>query len=110
MSGEPHDDTGAHLLVARGDEFSGSTGGQTMSKVINAVYTNGVFRPLEPVVLPEGEPVQVFVPERPPIPPERLAALDAFDTTCEELTEEQWRVFEEAARRRPWFGGRQLDR
>jgi predicted DNA-binding antitoxin AbrB/MazE fold protein len=36
-----------------------------MSKVIMAVYINGVFRPLEPVVLPEGEPVQVHVPERP---------------------------------------------
>jgi predicted DNA-binding antitoxin AbrB/MazE fold protein len=72
-----------------------------MSKVINAVYTNGVFRPLEPVVLPEGEPVQVHVPERPLAPPERLAALEAFDATCEELSEEQWRVFEEAARRRP---------
>ena len=35
-----------------------------MSKVIKAVYTNGVFRPLEPVVLPEGEPVQVYVPEK----------------------------------------------
>ena len=43
-----------------------STGGQTMSKVIAAVYTNGVFRPLEPVVLPEGESVQVYVPESPP--------------------------------------------
>ena len=29
-----------------------------MGKVIKAVYTNGVFRPLERVVLPEGEPVQ----------------------------------------------------
>ena len=37
-----------------------------MSKVIAAVYTNGVFRPLEPVVLPEGEPVQVHVSESPP--------------------------------------------
>jgi predicted DNA-binding antitoxin AbrB/MazE fold protein len=37
-----------------------------MSKVIAAVYTNGIFRPLEPVVLPEGEPVQVHVPESPP--------------------------------------------
>jgi predicted DNA-binding antitoxin AbrB/MazE fold protein len=81
-----------------------------MSKVITAVYTNGVFRPLEPVVLPEGEPVQVHVPERSPSRQERLAALDAFDATLEELTEEQWRVFEEAARRRPWFGGRQLNR
>jgi predicted DNA-binding antitoxin AbrB/MazE fold protein len=81
-----------------------------MSKVINAVYTNGVFRPLEPVVLPEGEPVQVHVPERPLVPPERLAALEAFEAMCEELTEEQWHVFEEAVQRRPWFGGRQLDR
>ena len=81
-----------------------------MSKVINAVYTNGVFRPLEPGVLPEGKPVQVHVPERPPTPAERLAALEAFDAMGEELTEEQWRVFEEAVQRRPWFGGRQLDR
>jgi predicted DNA-binding antitoxin AbrB/MazE fold protein len=81
-----------------------------MSKVIAAVYTNGIFRPLEPVVLPEGEPVQVYVPDGPPTLQERLAALEAFDTMHEELTEEQWRVFEEAARRRPWFGGRQFDR
>ena len=81
-----------------------------MSRVIKAVYTNGVFRPLEPVVLPEGEPVQVHVPEKLPSSQERLAALDAFDAMREEQTEEQWRVFEEAAHRRPWFGGRQLDR
>jgi predicted DNA-binding antitoxin AbrB/MazE fold protein len=81
-----------------------------MSRVIKAVYTNGVFRPLEPVVLPEGEPVQVHVPKKLPSSQERLAALDAFDAMSEELTEEQWRVFEEAAHRRPWFGGRQLDR
>ena len=79
-----------------------------MSKVIAAVYTHGVFRPLEPVVLPEGEPIQVQVPERPPTQQERLAVLEAFDAAFEELTEEQWRVFEEAAQRRPWFGGRQL--
>jgi predicted DNA-binding antitoxin AbrB/MazE fold protein len=81
-----------------------------MSKVITAVYTNGVFRPLEPVGLPEGEPVQVHVPERPSTPQERIAALEAFDAMREELTEEQWRLFEEAAQRRPWFGGRQRDR
>ena len=81
-----------------------------MSKVIAAVYTNGVFRPLAPVVLPEGEPVHVHVLESPPTPQERLAALEGFDAMRDELTEEQWRVFEEAAQRRPWFGGRQLDR
>jgi predicted DNA-binding antitoxin AbrB/MazE fold protein len=80
-----------------------------MSKVINAVYTNGVFRPLQPVVLPEGEPVQVHVPEKFPTSHERLAALDAFDAMREELTEEQWSVFEEAVQRRLWFGGRQLE-
>jgi predicted DNA-binding antitoxin AbrB/MazE fold protein len=76
----------------------------------STVYTNGVFRPLEPVVLSEGKAVQVHVPEKPSTVQERLAALDAFDAMHEELTEEQWRVFEEAAHRRPWFGGRQRDR
>lgn len=80
-----------------------------MGKVITAIYTNGVFCPLEPVALPEGEHVQVHVPERPATLQERLAGLDAFDAMREELTEEQWRVFEEAVQRRPWFGGRQLD-
>jgi len=84
-------------------------GGETMSKVIDAVYENGVFRPLEPVLLPEGEYVQVHVPEQPPTLHTRLAALDAFEAVDEELTEEQWRVFEEATQRRSWFGGRQLD-
>lgn len=77
-----------------------------MSKVITAVYSNGVFRPLEPVVLLEGEHVQIHLPEGPPTQQARLAALEAFDAMREELTEEQWRVFEEAVQRRPWFGGR----
>ena len=80
-----------------------------MSNVITAVYTNGVFRPLEPVVLPEGAPVQVHVPERASTSPGRLAALNAFDAIHEELTEERWRVFAEAVKRRPWFGGHQVD-
>jgi predicted DNA-binding antitoxin AbrB/MazE fold protein len=84
-------------------------GGETMRKVIDAVYENGVFRPLEPVLLPEGEYVQVDVPEQPPTLQTRLAALDAFEALDEELTEEQWRVFEAATQRRSWFGGRQLD-
>ena len=80
-----------------------------MSKIITAVYTNGVFRPLEPIMLPEGEPVQVLVPERLTSSQERLAALEAFDALREELTEEQWHMFEEAMQRRPWFGGRLVD-
>jgi predicted DNA-binding antitoxin AbrB/MazE fold protein len=80
-----------------------------MSKVIEAVYENGVFRPLKPVLLPEGEHVHVTVSDLPAAWQQRLAALDAFEAACTELTEEQWRLFDEAVPRRPWFGNRSLD-
>ncbi|RMF90189.1 MAG: DUF104 domain-containing protein [Nitrospinota bacterium] len=80
-----------------------------MSKVIEAVYENGVFRPLEPVILPEGEHVQVTVPDLNRVRQRRLVALEAFDKEWAELTEEQWQLFEEAVQRRPWFGDRHLD-
>jgi predicted DNA-binding antitoxin AbrB/MazE fold protein len=80
-----------------------------MSKVIEAVYEHGVFRPLEPILLPEGEHVQVTVPDLDVIRQQRLAALDAFEVACTELTEEQWRLFDEAVQRRPWFGNRSID-
>ena len=80
-----------------------------MSKTIEAVYENGVFRPLEAVMLPEGEHVQVTVPEVTEEIRRRLAALDAFEASLEDLTEDQWRRFDEAVQRRPWFGGRELD-
>jgi predicted DNA-binding antitoxin AbrB/MazE fold protein len=34
-----------------------------MGKVIEAVYEQGVFRPREPIALPEGQAVQVVLPE-----------------------------------------------
>jgi predicted DNA-binding antitoxin AbrB/MazE fold protein len=34
-----------------------------MGKTIGAVYEHGVFRPVEPVVVPEGEHVEVTLPE-----------------------------------------------
>ena len=80
-----------------------------MSKIVEAVYENGVFRPLEPVALVEGEHVQVYVPDVTLSAQERLAALDAFEQKCEDLTETQWQAFDEAVERRPWFGRRQLD-
>src|SRR5262249_6242636 len=36
-----------------------------MVKEIRARFTNGVFEPLEPVHLEEGEEVRVIIPERP---------------------------------------------
>jgi predicted DNA-binding antitoxin AbrB/MazE fold protein len=80
-----------------------------MSKIVEAVYENGVFRPLEPVALGEGEHVHVHLPELTPNLNERLAALEAFEQESEDLTEEQWEVFDDAVKRRPWFGGRPLD-
>lgn len=39
---------------------------KTMSEIINAVYENGLLRPIEPVSLSEGETVRVeIVPETP---------------------------------------------
>lgn len=72
-----------------------------MSKTIEAVYENGVFRPLEPVTLPEGEHVQVTVPEVTAEIQRRLAMLDVFAAACEDLTEAQWRLYDEAFQRRP---------
>ena len=80
-----------------------------MEKTIEAVYEKGVFRPLEPVTLPEGEHVRVTVPEMPPEVQRRLAALDAFEALYFDLTAEQWRLFEEAVQRRRWFGDRPVD-
>jgi len=80
-----------------------------MGKVIEAVYENGVFRPLEPVRLPEGEHVHVAVPDLTAAHQRRLAALEAFDAAYTDLTEEQWQLFDEAVQRRSWFGNRQLD-
>ena len=67
-----------------------------MGKVIEAVYENGVFRPLEPVRLPEGERVHVTVQDLTAAQQRRLAALEAFDAACTDLTEEQWQLFDEA--------------
>ncbi len=80
-----------------------------MSKTIDAVYEKGVFRPVEPVTLPEGKHVQVTLPEVTPEVQRRLSALDTFYGAFEDLTEEQWRRFDEAVERRSWFGNRKLD-
>jgi predicted DNA-binding antitoxin AbrB/MazE fold protein len=80
-----------------------------MSRTVEAVYENGVFRPLEAVTLPEGEHVQVTLPEVTAEVQRRLAVLDAFEASLEDLTEEQWSRFDEAVQRRPWFGDRKLD-
>jgi predicted DNA-binding antitoxin AbrB/MazE fold protein len=80
-----------------------------MSRIIEAIYENGVFRPLETVTLAEGEIVQITLPSSAEIIQQRLAALDAFEASLEDLLEDQWRRFDEAVQRRSWFGDRELD-
>ena len=75
---------------------------------IEAIYENGVFRPLKPVTLPEGEHVQITVPEMPDEIQQRLDALDTFDTEFDDLTEEQWKLFDDAVEKRLSFGDREL--
>jgi predicted DNA-binding antitoxin AbrB/MazE fold protein len=71
-----------------------------MSKSIDAVYEKGVFRPLEPVALVEGERVRILLPDLTLSQQERLAALDVFEQEMEALSEAEWRAFDEAASRR----------
>jgi predicted DNA-binding antitoxin AbrB/MazE fold protein len=40
-----------------------------MSKIIRAVYEHGVFRPTEPVSLPDGTEVHIPTPDPPAGPP-----------------------------------------
>lgn len=79
-----------------------------MTQTIEAIYENGVFRPLEPVTLPEGEHVQITVPEITAEVQQRLEALETFEAEFEDLTEEQWKLFDEAVEKRPFFGDREL--
>jgi predicted DNA-binding antitoxin AbrB/MazE fold protein len=74
-----------------------------MSKTIEAIYENGVFRPLEPVSLPEGRHVSISLPDMPEQIKQRIRALEEFEASFENLTPEGWRLFDEAIERRPWF-------
>lgn len=80
-----------------------------MGKTIEAIYENGVFKPLEPVSLPEGEHVQVTVPAAAEKIRRQLDALDTFESGFENLTEKQWQLFDNAVQRRSWYGDRELD-
>ncbi|MBI1748549.1 MAG: antitoxin family protein [Acidobacteria bacterium] len=82
-----------------------------MGKTIQAVYENGVFRPLDPVELTEGERVIVEIP--PKLTPEEiqrsLSALHLFVDAFSDASEEARQRFDEAVQRRSLFAGRQPD-
>lgn len=72
-----------------------------MAKTIEAVYENGVFRPLEPLQLEEGQRVQVYVPYVPrKVTPEQIEQeIREIHEASAELTDEDWKEIEEAWRR-----------
>src|SRR5262245_16336214 len=63
--------------------------GLYMSKVIHAIYANGVFRPLEPVDLPEQTPVEF----------ELRVATEAPLTTQAPMSEGLTKIYEILGRR-----------
>jgi predicted DNA-binding antitoxin AbrB/MazE fold protein len=59
-----------------------------MAELIEAVYEQGAFKPLEPVELPEGQRVTLSVEPRALTPDEAEAQLRAWHTVYEGLSEE----------------------
>jgi predicted DNA-binding antitoxin AbrB/MazE fold protein len=53
-----------------------------MARTIEARYENGVFKPLEPITLAEGQVVEICLPEEPD------------DRTAEEIEEEMRKTHE----------------
>ncbi len=74
-----------------------------MSKLLQAVYEKGSLKPLESVDLVDGDRVWIkLVPAGKEVSA-KLTALDELVESCDELTADQWRTFEEASARRPLF-------
>ncbi len=74
-----------------------------MSKLMKAVYEKGSLKPLESVDLADGDRVWIkLVPASEEVSA-KLTALDDLVESCDELTADQWRAFEEASARRPLF-------
>ncbi len=63
-----------------------------MSRTIEAVYENGVFRPVEPIKLEEGQRVQVYFPWVPDdrTLEERLKDLEVIEKESDDISDEEW--------------------
>jgi predicted DNA-binding antitoxin AbrB/MazE fold protein len=72
-----------------------------MSKTIEAVYENGVFRPVEPIKLEEGQRVQVYVPWVPDELTREQAeqSLRELQEAFSDLTDEEWEDLSKAWKR-----------
>ena len=69
-----------------------------MARTIDAVYEEGVFKPLVPVECPEGQKVQVYLPyegKGGPLTPEEVAKMMRRDQEVfAGLSDEEWAALE----------------
>lgn len=72
-----------------------------MHHVVEAVYENGVFRPLKKLKLSEGQEFQLTIRSKTEISPDEMLKLAA--EIYEDLSEEEVRDIEEIARDRSRF-------
>jgi predicted DNA-binding antitoxin AbrB/MazE fold protein len=72
-----------------------------MSKTIEAIYENGVFRPVEPIKLEEGQRVQVYVPWVPDglTPEEREKMEEEVYKAFAEIPDDEWEEISKAWKR-----------
>jgi predicted DNA-binding antitoxin AbrB/MazE fold protein len=72
-----------------------------MSQTVNAIYENGVFRPLNHPNIPEGQTVQLSVEIAPKLTPEEMLQLAA--NVYEDLSSQQIDEIEQIALERHDF-------
>jgi predicted DNA-binding antitoxin AbrB/MazE fold protein len=65
--------------------------------MIEAVYEDGVFKPLEPVRLENGQKVEVYIPWGPSdqTPEQALKSLDRMADEFSDWTDKDWAEFKE---------------
>lgn len=72
-----------------------------MAQTIEAVYENGVFKPVQPVKLQEGQRVQVYIPWGPGdlTPEQALEQMREVQKAFADWTDEDWAEFEQSWKR-----------
>jgi predicted DNA-binding antitoxin AbrB/MazE fold protein len=72
-----------------------------MGRDIQVVYENGVFKPLEPVNLPEGERLTLYIPHEPDglTTEQRLEKMREIQQAFADVSDEEWAEVEKAWKR-----------
>ncbi len=71
-----------------------------MARTIEAVYEKGVFKPLQPIALEDGQRVQVTLPDEPKLTAEEsLELLREVQESFAQLSDEDWADIEQSWKR-----------